>query len=119
MAQPETILQNRIRLEVAKRMAPRVVLFRNHSGSLPDPKRGGAWVTYGLGPGSPDLVGWRVLPSGVAQFVGIEVKLPGEQPRPDQRTWIDNIQAAGGLAGYVTSVQEALALLLTPPFSPF
>ncbi|QQG31326.1 VRR-NUC domain-containing protein [Cyanophage S-2L] len=118
MAQRETILQNWIRLEVAQAMAPHVVLFRNHNGSLPDPRTGG-WITFGLGEGSPDLIGWRVLQIGaLAQFVGLEVKLPGEKARPEQQTWIDNINAAGGLAGTVTSPEEAIALLSSPPY-PF
>lgn len=99
-------------------MAPHVVLFRNHNGSLPDPRTGG-WITFGLGEGSPDLIGWRTLqPGAIAQFVGLEVKLPGESPRPEQRTWIDNINAAGGLAGAVTSSEEAIQLLSAPPY-PF
>lgn len=115
MAQRETILQNRIRLDVAAALAPYVVLFRNHNGSLPDPKTGG-WVTFGLGEGSPDLIGWRILQTGIAQFVGLEVKLPGEKPRKLQRHWIKSINDAGGLAGSVTSSEEAIALLVLPPF---
>ena len=113
MAQKETRLQNRIRLAVSYNLAPHVVLFRNHSGSLPDPRTGG-WITFGLGEGSPDLVGWRTLPSGIAQFVGLEVKNPGERPRAAQRAWIERLQAAGGLAGVVDSPEAALSLLSSP-----
>lgn len=109
--QAETALQNRIRLAVAERF-PDARLFRNHNGRLRDPKTG-QWVQFGLGPGSPDLVGWRVV-NGVAVFVGIEVKLPGERPRADQRVWLEQIAAAGGLAGCACDIAGACAILGTP-----
>jgi hypothetical protein len=71
-------------------------------------------VKFGLAPGSPDLVGWAIIDDR-AIFVGLEVKLPGEKPRPDQRHFLETIRSAGGIAGVVTSVDEALTLLTHPP----
>lgn len=114
MAQRETILQNHIRLAISNEFGRSVVLFRNHSGSLPDPHRPRVWITYGLGTGSPDLVGWRTTPTGVAQFVGIEIKTGTGRVDPEQINWLAQLAAAGGLAGVVRSVEEALALLRSP-----
>jgi hypothetical protein len=113
--QAETVLQNRIRLAVAEQCR-HARLFRNHCGQLKDPKTG-QWVRFGLGPGSPDLVGWRVI-NGVAQFVGLEVKVPGGRLRDDQVVWLDAIEQAGGLASAVTSVEQACAILDTSLLTP-
>lgn len=58
--------------------------------------------------GLPDIVGCL---SGV--FLGIEVKMPGRKKKLtalQQRT-LDRIEAAGGVAGVVTSVEELDDLL--------
>ncbi len=79
-------------------------------------------VTYGVGPnGASDLIGFariKVTPDMVGRelaiFVAVEVKVPGEKPRPDQEAFIRLVQAAGGLAGSATSESEAMALLSLP-----
>jgi hypothetical protein len=81
-------------------------LFRNNSGKLPD--RNGRWITYGLGLGSPDLVGFLV-PSG--RFLGLEVKVPGKKPTPEQVAWHRAASEAGALVAVVTSVAEALEVV--------
>ena len=93
-----------------------MVTFRNHCGALRDSR--GKMVTFGLSPGSPDLVGWKsvvVTPEMIGQrlavFVGVEVKMPGEKPRDDQAHWLGQLGQAGGVAGVATSVAEAVALL--------
>lgn len=105
--QPETALQNRIRLAVSQ-SCPDVVLFRNHCGQLQSGK--GQVVRFGLMPGSADLVGWKTI-NGQAVFVSIEVKLPGERLRPDQQHWMDSVLAAGGIAGVAHSADEAIDIL--------
>ena len=74
---------------------------------------------YGLGKGSPDLVGWRQTGSGlytIAQFLGVEVKMPGKmkahpETLENQDRWRDMIEAAGGIYVRVTSVEEAVRLV--------
>lgn len=90
-------------------------LFRNQVGSY---KIGGRYITYGLGVGSSDGVGWRsiiITPDMVgmklAQFLAAEVKLPGKKPTEMQQKFIDRVNEAGGIAGVVTSVDELLELL--------
>lgn len=114
--QPETVLQNRIRLAVSSECRD-VVLFRNHSGALKDP-RTGRLIAFGLSPGSPDLVGWKtveITPDMVGQrlavFCGIEIKMPGFKPRADQANWLERLDDAGGVAGVAHTVSEALNIL--------
>lgn len=56
--------------------------------------------------GIPDLLvcykGW---------FIGIEVKQPGEQASPKQRSVLKSIDAAGGLTAVVDSLEEVVNLL--------
>ena len=56
--------------------------------------------------GTPDLL---VCYGG--RFVGMEIKLPGAYAKPIQRARLRQIEAAGGVAGVVRSVSDALELL--------
>lgn len=114
--QPETVLQNQIRLAISSECRD-TVIFRNHSGALKD-SRTGRLVTFGLSPGSPDLVGWRTIRitpemvgTDVAIFCGIEIKTPTGAVREDQRAWLQRLGAAGGLAGIARSIADALDIL--------
>jgi len=114
--QPETVLQNQIRLAISAD-CPDVVMFRNHCGALKD-QRTGRLVTFGLAPGSPDLVGWRsieitheMVGQRIAVFCGLEIKIPGGRVRPDQVNFIDRLRAAGGVAAVVRSVDDAVEQL--------
>jgi hypothetical protein len=84
----------------------RVLLWRNNVGRLQDIR--GRWITYGLGVGSPDLVG-ILRPSG--RMIAFEVKLPGKSPTPEQLAWHRAAAAAGALVVVVHSVEEALGAL--------
>jgi hypothetical protein len=78
-------------------------VWRNQSGRIQ--VRGGFMQ---LGPiGSPDVVGY----ARDGRFVGIEVKLPGEKPTLAQSDWRERIEQAGGVAGVVHGVAEAIELL--------
>ena len=87
-----------------------LILWRNNTGKLQDST--GRWVTFGLAEGSSDLVGcvtvqcWETGRS-VARLLALEVKRPGQRPRPEQVAWLDVVRRAGGVAGVVTSVGEA------------
>jgi hypothetical protein len=109
----EQEIQQHIRLTCSR--GP-VRLYRNNCGVLQD--RRGVPVRYGLQPGSSDLIGWRtvtVTPEMVGQriavFTSIEVKAASGRLRPEQRQWLDAVQAAGGVAGVARSVDDARALL--------
>ena len=58
--------------------------------------------------GTPDLCGYR-LSDGRAVF--IEVKRAGGKIRPEQAAFIAKAQAAGALAGFATSVGEAMGII--------
>lgn len=114
--QPETVLQNRIRLAISCECRESTI-FRNHCGALKD-ARTGRLVTFGLSPGSPDLVGWkqvRITPdmvgSDIAIFCGIEIKTPDGVLRDDQRGWLQRLADAGGIAGVARSVADAVSIL--------
>jgi len=108
----------RIRLEVGGRTDTRI--FRNNVGIAQYPD--GSKVEYGLCRGSSDLIGWRsiiVTPAMVgkrlAVFTAIEVKVPGvrtDRKRLEQQAdFIAAVRLAGGLAGFATSVPEAVAIV--------
>jgi len=74
-------------------------------------ERPGFWfVTHGSPlqmSGLPDIVGcWN------GRFVGLEVKVPGQKPTDLQAHRLREITSAGGIAGVVTSPEEALRLLI-------
>jgi hypothetical protein len=112
----EATIQDEIRAAVAK--MPDVTLYRNAVGKM---NVAGKWFTYGLGPGSADLVGWiTVHPTvtlRIARFLALEVKDPA-QPLSrhaahvaDQEAWLAHVRSCGGVAGIVTSVEEAVSLI--------
>lgn len=75
-------------------------------------------VTYGLTPGSSDLIGWRtvvvtpeMVGTRVAVFAGLEIKTGTGRAGPEQRRWRDAVLASGGVAGVVRSVEDAEALI--------
>jgi hypothetical protein len=81
-------------------------VFRNNVGRYKDSR--GAWLTYGLGVGSADLVG-IVAPSG--RLFAIEVKTPEGKTTPEQDAWLATIRRFGGVAGVARSVEEAMAIV--------
>jgi len=116
MANDETIIQQRIRLELGRE--PSLRLFRNNTGSLPDPRTKRP-VQFGLCKGSADLIGWKqvtITPDMVGQkmavFASIEVKTPTGRLTPEQSNWLSVVQAAGGVAGVARSVEDAQQILL-------
>lgn len=97
-------------------------LYRNNVGAYKDPhsESGNRWITYGVcNPGGSDLIGWRsvvVTPDMVGQrvavFVAIETKAEfGGREEKDQQQFIENVRAAGGIAGFARSVDDGRKLL--------
>jgi hypothetical protein len=115
MANAETDLQQRIRLALGTH--PLLRIFRNNSGSLPDP-RTGRYVQFGVAsPGGSDLIGWRtvtITPDMVgrqlAVFTAIEVKTSTGRATPAQRNFIHAVHQAGGFSGIARSVADALKI---------
>ena len=99
----ETNIVQRIRLGTADI----AILYRNNVGAYKDST--GRLVRYGLGIGSPDLVGFRKS-DGV--ICGIEVKVPGKHASPEQQQFINIIKRHGGLAGVAHNVEEARKIIL-------
>jgi len=94
-------------------------LFRNNTGTLRD--QHGRPVQFGLCKGSADLIGWRsitITPDMVGQkiavFTSVEVKSSSGRVKPEQKQWLEAVQAAGGIAGVARSVADAEVLLASP-----
>ena len=116
MTRPEDIILAEIQVKYGRE----VRLFRNvvsgvYIGKLVGGKVGGTitlahsrFMNVGLAEASADLIG--IGPDGL--FLSIEVKQPGQNPRPDQRNWRDMVLDRGGLAGTAHNADEA-GLIIT------
>lgn len=99
----ETNLVQKIRLETAKD----AILWRNNQGAFED--KNGRWIKFGVcNPGGSDLIGFR---KSDGKFIGIEVKVPGKKPTPEQLKFIAAVRKSGGLAGVAYSVEDALKII--------
>jgi len=76
--------------------------------------RQGRPLHAGLCVGSSDLIGYRVV-DRVAQFVALEVKSATGRATAQQTQFIDHINAVGGCAGIVRSVEDVQTVLSTHP----
>ena len=124
---PETGIIQAIRLEVGAR--PDIRLFRNNTGvgfvGRVAERSAGRLVLLeprplhaGLCNGGSDLIGWRsivvtapMMGHSLAVFCAVEVKTGRLQATSEQATFIDNVRAAGGLAGVARSVAEAQEII--------
>jgi len=80
--------------------------------------RAGRPVTFGLCPGSADLIGYRtvevdagLLGRRLAVFSAVEVKSRTGRPTAEQSQFLNHISEAGGRAGIARSVTDAEAIL--------
>ncbi len=60
--------------------------------------------------GMSDLLGWTTR-DGAAIYTALEVKTATGPVRPAQRVFVDQVRAAGGIAGIVRSEDEAVKLI--------
>jgi len=91
----------------------RVKAWRMNNTGIFDPVKKIHRSFHGLR-GVSDILG--ILPQTVrlaegdeetfGNFLAIEVKKPGEKPRPEQDTFLEDIRAAGGIALCVHSLRE-------------
>ena len=98
----ETALQNRIIVALCKNGC----VARNHTVGQFFTKYG-TLVNIGRH-GESDIMGHRKS-DGKAFY--IEVKLPGESPRPDQKRFLEAMAAAGAITGVAHSETEALQIV--------
>lgn len=112
MASEQTI-QQQIRLACSRGPTR---LWRNNVGRLLDQQ--GRPVTFGLCPGSADLIGFHsieITPEMVGQtvavFTAVEVKAPTGRATPQQAAWLEHVSAAGGRAGIARSVDDARCII--------
>lgn len=103
-AQAETI--------AALNRLPGVRVARNNVGRLQD--RNGTWVAYGLGVGSPDIVGIYTAElchnplCPVALAFGVEMKSETGKLRHEQELWRDAMQRRGLPTFLARSAEEAV-----------
>lgn len=88
--QPESLIVDKIMRSLTSRGA---WCFKVHGGPMQQA-------------GVPDIIG--VLNG---RFIAIEVKVPGERPSKLQELTLSRIRAAGGIAGWATSVEESGEIL--------
>ena len=115
LSNSETKIQQEIRLAVGQEKNLR--LFRNETGTLPDP-RTGKWVQFGLCKGSSDLIGFKEvvideahIGQKLAVFTSIEVKTKSGKLSDMQHNWLQVVKNAGGITGVARTVSEALNIL--------
>jgi hypothetical protein len=100
----ETILQNEIIVALCKNGC----VARNHTVGQFYTKYG-TLVNIGHH-GESDIMGHRIS-DGKAFY--IEVKLPGENPREDQKKFLNAMAKTGAIAGVAHSIEEALEIVKT------
>ena len=108
----EAPIRDRIRLAVAGLGAR---LFRNSIGLC---RCRGTPITYGLGEGTADLVGWlpitvtpALLGKRLSVFVAVEVKTPGTATTKKQIAFLEAVRKAGGIALVAHSEADVLDAL--------
>lgn len=127
MPDSEKKISDKIRLELSRRYG--MPIFTNPSGTgwLGRFMRkdgdsivllGARPISFGLMPGSPDLVGWKpivIQPEDVgkkvAVFVGIEVKALHGRFRAEQIRFLERLEQDGALCGVARSVEDAVTII--------
>lgn len=115
----ETEITNQIRLALSKAGC---ITWRNecgvgwvgaavHSAEGTTVLRSARRLTFGLMPGSSDLVG--MTPDG--RLLAVEVKTENGRKREKQKLFIDRVRAMGGRAGFARTVESALSIALGEP----
>lgn len=121
MSNPETVIQNQILARHGARSD--LTLWRNETAGAwvgQQVARDGRRVTLanagrifaGLAVGSSDLIG---IQHGTGRFVALEIKTATGRVTVQQSKFLAAIEAAGGLAAVVRSVDESDAVLGAPP----
>lgn len=101
MANKETILMREIMIALS---GAGCFVLRTNAGTFYDSR--GNRVKIGFA-GLSDLVGC----TSKGRFFAIEVKMPKENPRQDQKEFLEAMRQSGAIAGVAHSVKEALELV--------
>lgn len=105
------------------------LFWRCNTGKLQDSR--GRWVSFGLGDGTPDIVGilrvpvcapvdrfglprWTDGRYMIGRFIGLEVKTEDGKVREEQAAWHCVARKHGALVVVVRSVREALDAVGAP-----
>lgn len=81
--------------------------WRNNTGAFRWTDRHGGERLQRFGKvGSSDIIGMQ---KGTGRFIAIEVKQPGKDPTDDQREFITEVRASGGLAFVATKLEDVRA----------
>ena len=102
MSNPETIIQNKIRLALGA--SPLVVLWRLNQGKGKFEDSDSYYQFYGLIPGASDLLG---IIRTTGRFIALEVKTARGRVSEEQAQFITLVNASRGYAAVVRSVDEA------------
>ena len=100
MSNPETIIQNKIRLAIGS--DPNVVLWRLNQGKFEGAD--GIPRFYGIVPGASDLLG--IVQGG--RWTALEVKTAQGRLSEDQALFLRLVNRRGGYAAVVRSVDQAV-----------
>lgn len=115
---PDRISEADVNLDIRHAKIPGLTLYRNNRGQVILPS--GGRLTYGVGPnGGSDWIGrytvritQEMVGQRFARFVAIEAKAPDAgKPRDDQVAFIDDTIAAGGIAGFVRTLDDLLLIV--------
>lgn len=80
---------------------------RNHVGSF-RPVHGAGIITIGK-EGDPDFSYFRTVKPGLLQVLHVEVKKPGEKPRPKQVETIASLNHVGETAIWADSIESLIS----------
>lgn len=107
----ETAILARVRVALS---AAGAKVFRNQCGALYNKE--GRLVTFGLGTGSSDLIGYHsvlvtddMVGKRVAIFLAVEVKSPDGRATEAQRHFLETVEMAGGIAMLVRAPEDAVS----------
>lgn len=67
--------------------------------------------TFGLCPGSSDLIGWHTGKDGIGRILAVEVKARAGAASAEQRQFIAAVQRAGGIAGIARCPEDVARML--------
>lgn len=105
--------EKEIQYEIRKVISqyPNIRLWRNNVGSMTD--KNGQMVTFGLCPGSSDLIGLEsvivtpdMVGKTIARFLAIEVKSEKGKASESQSKFLEMVQSLGGVGILARSSEE-------------
>lgn len=92
-------------------LVPEVVAWRNNTGAMFGEHKGKKWAVRFGKKGLPDIIGWQTC-FGLACFLAIEVKRPGQKASPEQAAFLSQVRAAGGIALVAHSLDDVRGTFL-------